>query len=243
MENKPLSEIVNGGELYHYGVLGMRWGFRRFQPYSLIPRKSGKGGKETGAAKKASKRASKMAKSSGSVKKASSVKVSEVKKSRNQKSADAAKAREEEAKTARERRERIEKIVRSGDINLIYENRKDLSESQLKQAISRIDTEKQVAELYRKANPTTLDKITGTTTKLKDLNDNFDQIARGYNNFARTVNMLTGEDTGETMRFIKNANTGGKNPKKLKDNKNKNSGNSNTNVNNPGKKLKKKKNN
>ena len=37
-------------ELYHYGVLGQKWGIRRYQPYSVKPRGSGKGGKELGAA-------------------------------------------------------------------------------------------------------------------------------------------------------------------------------------------------
>lgn len=37
--------------LAHHGVLGMHWGIRRFQPYSLIPRGSGKAGKEIGEAK------------------------------------------------------------------------------------------------------------------------------------------------------------------------------------------------
>ena len=41
--------------LVHYGVLGMHWGVRRYQPYSTVPRGSGESGKEVGEAAKLAK--------------------------------------------------------------------------------------------------------------------------------------------------------------------------------------------
>lgn len=42
----------NDNELEHYGIFGMKWGIRRYQPYSVRGRSSGKKGKEIGEAAK-----------------------------------------------------------------------------------------------------------------------------------------------------------------------------------------------
>lgn len=171
MENKPLIEIMkeyspsdnHSGQildeefLAHYGVLGMHWGVRRFQPYSLIPRKSGKGGKETGEAKKAIK--SSKSSSSGS----SGM-------SRNQKSQVAKEEIEKKALTARQRKEALDRIVNSGNAKEVYEHRSEMSEQQIKDAISRINTEAQLAALVKKQNPSKLDKIKDLAGELRDVN-------------------------------------------------------------------------
>lgn len=42
--------------LVHHGILGQKWGIRRYQPYSTVPRGSGEGGKEVGLAARAEKK-------------------------------------------------------------------------------------------------------------------------------------------------------------------------------------------
>lgn len=71
-DNLLISDLMDGDHLEHHGVLGMKWGIRRYQSYSQVPRKSGEGGKEQGLARKKSKLEAKKAKNNAKIAKVQS---------------------------------------------------------------------------------------------------------------------------------------------------------------------------
>ena len=190
MQNRYLNEIItldSENDIEHHGVVGMKWGIRRYQPYSLIPRKSGKNGKLVGDAKKKAKSSSKTSVS----KKAASKKVADVKKSRNQKSAEAKAAVEKQEKTARQRRESLDKIIKSGDAKSIYERRSEMSQKQLQDAVNRLNTEKQLRAIVAEQNPS---KMKARIQKLSDIMDTVNKVNTAVN---------TGVNTYKTIKSIK----------------------------------------
>lgn len=129
--------IYYGGNDYrdyiaHYGVVGMKWGVRRYQPYSYTEGRDGfRKGKEMGVARKlgdTAKRAGSAIKSS--VKRAGS----------------AIKTSIQTAKQNRNERKK-EKVINSGDIKKVLKIKHKLTNEEIKRATDRIAAESKLKDL------------------------------------------------------------------------------------------------
>lgn len=129
--------------LAHYGVLGMHWGIRRYQPYSYTEGRDGvRKGKEMGAARKlgdAMKRAGSAV--SRTVKNAGSRTSSAIKTFKNNQKA---KLTEWKADRAEKKKE---KVINSGDVNTVMKHRKHLSNDEIRRATDRIMAEQKLKDL------------------------------------------------------------------------------------------------
>ena len=174
--------------LAHYGVLGMRWGIRRYQPYSVNPRKSGKGGKEIGDAKRLQ---------------TGPPSRTEARKSRKQRSAEQVKQKQreeaQEAKTVRQRSAQVEKAAKSGSATEVFNSRKSMSNKQLQEAINRIEMERKIKSLYLDENPTKMQKFKQYMKKANEFKTSVDQGIETWNTMAKVVNTMSGY---EKMKVI-----------------------------------------
>lgn len=149
--------ITNFNELYQYGVLGMRWGIRRYQPYP----KGHKGGKEVGEAAK---------------KRKLTPREKQVNRLKEKRIADE-KRREE----TREEREAVkEDVLRSGTASEIYEYRGELTRPEMERVLYRLNWEQRISQLSESELSAAQNQLKKFIKSIKGANDDVSTLRKSY---------------------------------------------------------------
>lgn len=167
--------------IYHHGILGMKWGRRRYQNKDGSLTKAGQKryNKETADLKAERKSLKAKARTQKKMDKLKDLK-SEV---------DDLKKAEEEAKAGESREEKRKRLLESTDAKEIYENRNLLTTAELNDRINRIDTEARLASKIPEQE-TGLDylnkKMNRASTTLNNVTDVFQKVDNAYSTVTKS---------------------------------------------------------
>jgi len=163
--------VVDSEHLSHWGILGMKWGIRRFQNPDGSLTDAGRARRKMNPYNNVHKELTE-----GTPKEDTSEEV--------------------KARTEKEYNERKERAVKSGTAAEVMRFKGDLTSSQLQEAINRIKNENSLKELVEKEQPkvkTGKDKINSILSVL-DVINNATNKALGYAQTAQKVKDLFGPD-------------------------------------------------
>ena len=197
METVTLNPVSSDNEIYHHGILGMKWGVRRFQTkdggLTNLGRKryNSKDGTLNNRGKKKYEKETAELKAERKVLKNKARTQKKVDKLKDLKDeVDDLKKADAEAKSGESREEKRKRLLESTDAKEIYENRSLLTTAELNERLNRIDTEARLASKIPEQK-TGLDyvneKMNRASNTINNATNMFQKVDNAYSTVAKSA--------------------------------------------------------